>query len=120
MKLHEVLAGLLDKHGLSDNQLAEAVDMSQSTITRIRNGISVDPRNGTVQPIADYFGVSLAQLRGEQPIPGLFEAGAKAEQPIGATLTPEEIDWIKMGRQLSPKHREVLRELMTVYAKMDR
>ena len=76
-------------------------------------------RNAKIQPIANYFGVSLAQLRGKQPIPGLFEADVKAVLPIGATLTPEEIDWIRWGRQLSPKHRDVLRALVAVYARMD-
>ena len=32
MKLHEILALLMDKQGLSDNDLADAVGMSQSTM----------------------------------------------------------------------------------------
>jgi transcriptional regulator with XRE-family HTH domain len=117
MNLSEILTALMEKHQLSDNQLADAVGMNQSTITRLRNGLSKDPRNSTTQPIAHYFGLTLAQLRGEQSIPGLCEKALDVS--ILTTLTPDEIELIQRGRELSPKHLAIVRELVATYSVLD-
>lgn len=59
----------MDRAGLSDNELARRTDVDQPTVSRIRNGVRKHPRAPTIQPIADYFRISLSQLRGEEPLP---------------------------------------------------
>lgn len=44
-------------------ELQRATGVPQPTIHRILSGESNDPRTKTLQPLADYFGVSLAELR---------------------------------------------------------
>lgn len=65
----EILTKLMARHGLTDNELAEKVGIPQPTISRIRNGDSRDPRDSTLRPLAQYFGLSVSQLRGDVPLP---------------------------------------------------
>lgn len=50
---------------ISANELSRRTKVPQSTITRILNGDVKEPRNAQLQPIADFFAVSLTELRGE-------------------------------------------------------
>lgn len=58
----------MDSAGLSQNELAERTNVPQPTIHRILIGESKDPRHSTVKPLADFFGVTVAQLRGDEPM----------------------------------------------------
>lgn len=50
---------------ISPNGLAKATGVPQSTISRILTGQVTDVRLKNLQKIADYFGISVAELRGE-------------------------------------------------------
>ena len=65
----EILMKLMSRQGLTDNELADRVGIPQPTISRIRNGDSRDPRDSTLRPLAQYFGLSVSQLRGDVPLP---------------------------------------------------
>ncbi|WP_227242450.1 XRE family transcriptional regulator [Paraburkholderia caribensis] len=56
---------LIEKRGLNPNSLAEQVGKKppQATIFRILSGESATPRDDTIKPLADFFGVSLQDLR---------------------------------------------------------
>lgn len=69
MPIKDALKGLMDSAGLSQNELAERTNVPQPTIHRILIGESKDPRHSTVRPLADFFGVTVAQLRGDEPMP---------------------------------------------------
>lgn len=60
---------------LTDNELAEAVGMHQPTVTRLRQGKYRDPKTETLAPVARFFNITVAQLRGEVPLPFSAEAG---------------------------------------------
>lgn len=68
--LAELMAAEVDSRGkaLSANQLALKSGIPQPTITRILNGESLDPDTATLRPLAEYFSVTVGQLRGEEPI----------------------------------------------------
>ncbi|CAG9259558.1 HTH cro/C1-type domain-containing protein [Burkholderia diffusa] len=59
------LQWLLERNGLNPNSLAErlANKPPQATIFRILNGESLTPRDSTVQPLAEHFGVPVHELR---------------------------------------------------------
>lgn len=57
------LRSLIDSQGISENELAERTGVPQPTINRILRGESRDPRDKTVLPLADYFGVSLEEMK---------------------------------------------------------
>jgi len=65
----QILSMLMNRVGLTDNELAERTGIPQPTISRIRNGDSRDPRDSTLRPLAQYFGLSVSQLRGDVPLP---------------------------------------------------
>lgn len=69
--LSEILQKLIQSNGLSVSELARHVNLPQPTIQRITSGTYKQPRTSTLQPIADYFGVTVSQLRGFNPIPTL-------------------------------------------------
>jgi transcriptional regulator with XRE-family HTH domain len=48
---------------MSDNALSEATGVPQPTISRILTGKSEDPRDSTLRPLAEFFGLSLNQLK---------------------------------------------------------
>lgn len=59
----EILTTLMVRAGLSDNELADRTGIPQPTISRIKNGNSRDPRDSTLRPLAEYFRLSVSQLR---------------------------------------------------------
>ena len=65
----EILTKLMVQQQLTDNELADLVGIPQPTISRIKNGNSRDPRDTTLRPLADYFGLTISQLRGDMPLP---------------------------------------------------
>jgi transcriptional regulator with XRE-family HTH domain len=71
MTLAQVLKKLMETKmvrgkPISANELSRETGVPQSTITRILNEDVLEPRKEQLQPLADFFGVSLAELRGEQ------------------------------------------------------
>lgn len=56
---------LMGKRGLNPNSLSDHVrnEPPQATIFRIINGESLTPRDSTLQPLADFFGVPIHALR---------------------------------------------------------
>lgn len=53
----------MSKHRLNPTSLAAATNQNQPTLHRIMTGESTDPRAKTLQPYAEYFGVSVNDLR---------------------------------------------------------
>ncbi len=60
---------LMDQQGIHETALARATGVPQPTLHRLLNANTHDPRDGTVRPLADYFGVTVEHLRTELPNP---------------------------------------------------
>lgn len=71
LQLSDVFQKLLEIHQITVAELARRVNLPQPTIQRIAAGIYKNPRISTLQPIADYFGITVNQLRGFESIPSL-------------------------------------------------
>lgn len=65
----------------NQNELARRAGMHQPTLQRILKGISQQPRDSTLRPLANFFGVTVAQLKGEAPIEVLPSMLPVAEAP---------------------------------------
>jgi len=52
----------------NDTELSRLTGVPQPTIRRLRTGESPNPRAETIKPLADFFGISISQLRGEATI----------------------------------------------------
>jgi SOS-response transcriptional repressor LexA len=66
--LSNILQKLISSQGITVAELARRINLPQPTIQRIASGVYKQPRTSTLQPIADYFQITLNQLRGYEPI----------------------------------------------------
>lgn len=86
MAIKDTLKGLMDRTSINQNELAERTKVPQPTINRILSGESKDPRHSTVKPLADFFGISVAQLRGDEPLSdatvNMTDATTHGSQPL--------------------------------------
>ncbi len=64
-KIKTILDKEMTKRGLSANKLSELTGVPQPTITRIRNGTTADPETNTVKALAEFFDLTVPQMRGE-------------------------------------------------------
>lgn len=62
-KVANNLRALMTARAISENRLATETGVPQPTIHRVTAGKAKDPRDGTLRPLADYFGVTVEQLR---------------------------------------------------------
>lgn len=68
--VQENLKKLMHSDGkLSEGELSRKTGVPQSTIHRLLSGEIKESKPSTLKPIAGYFGLTLAQLQGEEPIP---------------------------------------------------
>lgn len=58
------LRSLLNARNISENEIAQSLDIPVMTIRRIVSGETADPRISTLKLIADYFDVSIDALMG--------------------------------------------------------
>lgn len=54
---------------ISEGELSRKTGIPQSTIHRIVSGQIKESKPSTLKPLANYFGLTIAQLQGEEPIP---------------------------------------------------
>lgn len=74
MNLSEILNSLIIWTDINVTELAEATGVSRGTIYNIVNGKVKRVHNRTVERLARYFGITPAQLRGENTLPHNFQA----------------------------------------------
>ncbi len=70
--ISQVLKIVMFKRDINTSQLARDINLPQQTLQRIVSGVSPRPHSKTLQTIADFFDITLAQLKGEQPLPESF------------------------------------------------
>ena len=79
MSFAQNLKYIKEKENLTNYRLAKLFDCSQSSLINwLDNGVVPHPK--TRQKIADYFGITLAELDGDE-LPVLPEKGAKESAP---------------------------------------
>ncbi|CAM4419232.1 MAG: putative HTH-type transcriptional regulator [Legionella sp.] len=86
-QLSEVIQKLIEIHEITVAELARRVNLPQPTIQRIATGVYKNPRISTLQPIADYFDLTINQLRGVDLIPSLLSSKKAIKSiPLISTL----------------------------------
>ncbi|MFO1259081.1 MAG: S24 family peptidase [Gammaproteobacteria bacterium] len=60
---------MLADEKISEGELSRKTGIPQSTIHRIVSGQIKESKPSTLKPLAHYFGLTLAQLQGDEPIP---------------------------------------------------
>ena len=62
----KVLRRLLYERGIDEATLSTVTGVSKSNISRMKNDSQSNPTYASLKPIADYFGISVSQLLGEE------------------------------------------------------
>lgn len=88
------LEWLIHKHRTNPNALAVATKVPQPTIHRILSSESLDPKTATLQPIASYFGVSVADLR-EKDLEAISHGNVSPGPAMGGKVPV--ISWVRAG-----------------------
>jgi transcriptional regulator with XRE-family HTH domain len=65
----DILKALMLKKSIKTAQLARAIKVPRQTLQRIVSGSSPNPHDSTLEPIANYFNVSVSQIKGEKELP---------------------------------------------------
>jgi hypothetical protein len=117
MNIAEILRALMnrtliDGKPISENRLADETKVPQPTIHRILVGESKDPKTSTVRKLADYWELTVAQLRGEEPLPLSFNSLTTSEDTLSplASGTPGSAPELTPKQAILLNHFEALTE----------
>lgn len=70
-RISQILNRLMSEKKIRVAELARQINLPQPTVHRIANGACEHPHISSLKPIADYFAVSVDQLKGLDSIPWL-------------------------------------------------
>jgi SOS-response transcriptional repressor LexA len=107
-KISNILKALMFKRNLNTSQLARDTELPQQTLQRIVSGASPRPHGKTLKPIADFFEVSLEQLKGESPLP---ENVANIELPVLSRPKAKEIPvlgWTDISAHIKSENSDLI------------
>lgn len=68
LTLSEILTRLMFARRIRTTELARQVNIPQPTLSRIVSGATTNPHQTSLKILADFFGITVDQLRGYQPI----------------------------------------------------
>ncbi|NIT35165.1 MAG: helix-turn-helix domain-containing protein [candidate division Zixibacteria bacterium] len=68
LKLKEILTKLANRKGVSLPEISQETGISLQVLYNIRDGKTRRPQGRTIRRLADYFGITPAQLLGEEPL----------------------------------------------------
>jgi SOS-response transcriptional repressor LexA len=68
-KIGKILTRLLSDQNMRVSELARKIQLPQPTIQRIAAGVCENPHLSSLKPIADFFSITIDQLKGLEPIP---------------------------------------------------
>src|SRR3990167_10408582 len=69
--ISDILSRLMFEKRIRTAELARQIRLPQPTVHRIVTGTSPKPHSSSLTPLANFFGISLEQLKGLKPIPWL-------------------------------------------------
>lgn len=107
-----IIHQLMDECGIKEAELARQVGLPQTTINRLLLGGTLDPRANTLKPIADYFGVTIGQLCGFEPLTSHRIAGTThvsqrdAWRPIPIIEWDSVKSWVFERKKMTPLTHE--------------
>lgn len=73
-RIGQILNRLMAEKKIRVAELARRINLPQPTVHRIATGTCEHPHLSSLVPIANYFSVSVEQLKGHEPIPWLDRA----------------------------------------------
>lgn len=99
----EILVALMEKEGIGESELARRSGVSQSTINRITSAATPDARISTLVSLSNYFGLSIEQLIGKEPVPELYKNKKRKYVKIPLLTWDRAADWEVLVQGFLPK-----------------
>lgn len=108
--VYKIIDTLLKERGISGAKMSSDLGMSRSFMTELRKGRAKSIKAETAQKIADYFGVSVGYLLGDETEKAPTSNGERQPDIL------DEIDIAFYGdyRELSEDDKETLRAMARV------
>lgn len=100
VKYKTPLDRFMTEQGVGDTELSGYTGVPQPTITRYRNRLRPHAHEDKLQPLADWLGVTVAELRGKE---------------LGDELPPEAIKIAKLWLSLTPVDRKKFRTIIEAF-----
>ena len=94
-QLNVILKRLMVECDIDDIRLANATGVPFTTIARMRSNPKANPTASSLRPLAKYFGISISQLLGDEPLAPERLIKATLEKMIAPTRVPV-IPWSKI------------------------
>ena len=107
--MYEIFEKLLMERGVTAYKVAKATGISTGSMTDWKKGRSA-PKVDKLQKIADYFGVSVEYLLGNEP---------KEKTPAEADVTFDDFTYAMYGeaKELTDEDKNMLREMARMLKK---
>ncbi len=99
MNISNILSRILFEKKIKPIELARELHIPQPTMHRIVSGKSPNPHPGSVKPIADYFNLTVDQLKGVAPLPDSFFDNPLAKKRL---IEIPLIEWDDLPNLKSP------------------
>lgn len=127
-----IVITLQEREGWNSYQLSSNSGIPQSTIHRFIKGVHGEVRYSTLKKLADVFGLTVSQLQGEEPIPGLpidekavrdklAELAPKKPAPPSRTTIiskQEEATMLALMGTMGPENRRALLKIGSILAQL--
>lgn len=104
--VREILMRLMKRADISESELARRTSVPQPTINRILQGGSRDPRTGTLEKLAGFFNITVAQLRGEATLSQLEQKEGEEQDPLAALLSPMQQRLLQLFEMLTDDQQD--------------
>lgn len=101
-RIGQILSRLMGEKKIRVAELARRVNLPQPTVHRIATGICEHPHLSSLQPLADFFSVSIGQIKGHELIPWLDRA---CKVPLISWV--ETLNW-PMNKELLLENEQIL------------
>lgn len=95
-KLSSILNRLLFEKKMKPIDLARKLGIPQPTMHRIVTGKSPNPHKSNLEPLAEYFNITIEQLKGDEPLPENLWTDSLLPTKKIETLQIPIIDWEKI------------------------
>lgn len=92
-RISVIMRTLMKEQGLRESELARRVNLPQTTINRLLVGHTEDPRANTLRPIAQFFGISVGQLIGDEQLPEKRYTGTRVLAQWAKWASVPVIEW---------------------------
>ncbi len=108
MKIGDKLKELRTNNNLTQQKVADAVNVSHSTISQYENNI-IEPTATAISKFAELFCVSADYILGLED-----DLGNKTYYKIQNAVTPEERKILNAYRELTPSNKELILRMLKI------